>query len=57
MEGRGGPCCHFNRPDEYSVVFTANATARQAGGEFVLTSDNHNSVNGIREFARLPARR
>jgi len=49
-------------PDEYAVVFTANASqALKLVGEayaftpadrFVLTFDNHNSVNGIREFAR-----
>ena len=43
-------------------MFTANATGALkqvgesypfgAGGRFVLTVDNHNSVNGIREFAR-----
>jgi selenocysteine lyase/cysteine desulfurase len=53
----------FNAPrDEYTVVFTANATgALKLVGEaypfapdsqLVLTADNHNSVNGIREFAR-----
>lgn len=49
-------------PAEYVVVFTANAShaLRLVGesypfgpeGEFLLTFDNHNSVNGIREFAR-----
>ena len=49
-------------PDEYTAVFTANATgALKLAGEaypFVpesrclFTFDNHNSVNGIREFAR-----
>jgi selenocysteine lyase/cysteine desulfurase len=48
--------------DEWAVVFTANATQalKLVGesypftptGEFLLTFDNHNSVNGIREFAR-----
>lgn len=48
-------------PDEYQVIFTQNATnALKLIGEsfpfnknsrFVLTSDNHNSVNGIREYA------
>jgi selenocysteine lyase/cysteine desulfurase len=46
---------------EYCVCFTANATAAiklvgesfpfMAGSRFVLPADNHNSVNGIREFA------
>src|SRR5688572_15136881 len=45
----------------YTVVFTQNATAALklvgeaypfiAGSRFVLLFDNHNSVNGIREFA------
>jgi len=49
-------------PDEYTVIFTANAShALKLVGEaypfdrdatFLLTFDNHNSVNGIREFAR-----
>lgn len=48
-------------PDDYDVVFTQNATqALKLIGEnfpfneestYVLTSDNHNSVNGIREYA------
>lgn len=52
----------FNASDEYSVVFTPNATGAlklvgesypfEPGGRLLLTSDNHNSVNGIREFAR-----
>jgi len=54
---------HFGAPpEEYTVIFTANASAacRLVGeaypfgraGALVLTSDNHNSVHGIREFAR-----
>ncbi len=49
-------------PQEYAVIFTPNATgACRLVGEgypftpanrFVLTFDNHNSVNGIREYAR-----
>jgi molybdenum cofactor sulfurtransferase len=49
-------------PDEYLCVFTANASAALRlvgeayrfgpGGTFALTFDNHNSVNGIREYAR-----
>ncbi len=49
-------------PDEYTVIFTPNASgALKLVGEsypfapsdkFLLTYDNHNSVNGIREFAR-----
>src|SRR5215468_4937602 len=54
---------HFNAsPEEYAAIFTANATGacRLVGEAYpfgpatplVLTYDNHNSVNGIREFAR-----
>jgi len=49
-------------PDEYVVCFTANATAATKlvaesypfapNNACVLSSDNHNSVNGIREYAR-----
>ena len=49
-------------PEEYEVIFTPNATgALRLVGEsypfgprsrFLLTFDNHNSVNGIRQFAR-----
>jgi selenocysteine lyase/cysteine desulfurase len=48
--------------DDYVVCFTANTTAAirlvaesypfAPGVPFVLTSDNHNSVNGVREYAR-----
>jgi molybdenum cofactor sulfurtransferase len=54
---------HFGAdPDTYEVVFTANASGAlklvgesypfEPGGRFLLTFDNHNSVNGIREFAK-----
>ena len=49
-------------PDEYTVVFTANASHAlklvgeaypfESGDQLLLTFDNHNSVNGIREFDR-----
>jgi molybdenum cofactor sulfurtransferase len=53
----------FNAPErEYACIFTPNATgALKLVGEgfpfgprdrFLATFDNHNSVNGIREFAR-----
>ena len=48
-------------PDEYTVVFTANASAAlklvgeafpfAPGSRYLMTTDNHNSVNGIRLFA------
>ena len=54
---------YFNAsPDEYVAIFTMNASGAlklvgesypfAAGGHYLLTFDNHNSVNGIREFAR-----
>lgn len=52
---------YFNAPEgEYEVVFTANATGAILllqhyvfeGGELLLTADNHNSMNGLREVAR-----
>lgn len=54
---------YFNAsPDEYVVIFTQNASGAlklvgesypfEPGGRYMLTFDNHNSVNGIREFAR-----
>jgi molybdenum cofactor sulfurtransferase len=52
----------FFDAEEYEIIFTLNATnALKLVGEsypfndkcsFVLTADNHNSVNGIREFAK-----
>ena len=49
-------------PDEWAVIFTANASQALKlvgesypfgyGDRYLLTFDNHNSVNGIREFAR-----
>lgn len=47
-------------PDEYLVIFTSNASGALKlvgesypfpNGRYLLTFDNHNSVNGIREFA------
>lgn len=48
-------------PQQYIVIFTANATGAiklvaesfpfRAGSTFALLMDNHNSVNGIREYA------
>ena len=49
-------------PEEYVAILTLNATGAlrlvgeaypfRPGDRFLLTFDNHNSVNGIREFAR-----
>ena len=52
----------FNaRPEEFLAIFTSNASGAlkllgesypfAPGGRYLLTYDNHNSVNGIREFA------
>jgi selenocysteine lyase/cysteine desulfurase len=48
-------------PDEYLAIFTANASGAlkivgesypfDSNSRYLLTFDNHNSVNGIREFA------
>ncbi|MCC7118393.1 MAG: aminotransferase class V-fold PLP-dependent enzyme [Anaerolineales bacterium] len=47
-------------PNEYLAIFTSNASGALkligesypfASGRYLLTFDNHNSVNGIREFA------
>jgi selenocysteine lyase/cysteine desulfurase len=54
---------HLNAdPAEYAAIFTANATGAcrlvgeafpfRRGARLVLPLDNHNSVNGLREFAR-----
>lgn len=52
----------FNAGDNYICIFTPNASGAlkhvgesypfQPGSRYLLTFDNHNSVNGIREFAR-----
>ena len=49
-------------PSEYAVIFTPNATGAcrlvgeaypfGPGSALILTADNHNSVNGLREYAR-----
>jgi molybdenum cofactor sulfurtransferase len=60
---RGAVLDWFNARDRYTAVFTLNATGAlkhiaesfpfAPGGRLLLTADNHNSVNGIREFARI----
>ncbi|MCF8167966.1 MAG: aminotransferase class V-fold PLP-dependent enzyme [Rhodoferax sp.] len=52
---------YFHGTGEYTAIFTLNASGAlklvgesypfAPGGQFLLTADNHNSVNGIREFA------
>jgi selenocysteine lyase/cysteine desulfurase len=62
-QARAAVLRHFNTTaDDYAVIFTPNATGacRLVGEAYpfrrrnrlVLTADNHNSVNGLREFAR-----
>ena len=59
---------YFNaRAEDYILIFTQNASAAlklvgesfpfAPGSRFLLTFDNHNSVNGIREFARAKGAR
>ncbi len=53
---------YFNAASDYVVIFTLNASGAlklvgesyplASGGSYLATFDNHNSVNGIREFAR-----
>ncbi|KAG6888503.1 hypothetical protein C0995_007841 [Termitomyces sp. Mi166 len=60
-EARAAVLSFFKAPPEYTVVFTANATGAlklvgesfpfTGGSSYVLGSDSHNSVHGIRQFA------
>jgi selenocysteine lyase/cysteine desulfurase len=59
---RAAVLAHFNATGNYTAVFTPNASGAlklvgeafpfAAGSRLLLSADNHNSVNGIREFAR-----
>jgi selenocysteine lyase/cysteine desulfurase len=60
---RASVLAYFNAsPDEYTAIFTPNASGAlklvgeaypfAPGARYLLTADNHNSVNGLREFAR-----
>jgi selenocysteine lyase/cysteine desulfurase len=62
-QARGHVLQFFNAsPEDYCVIFTGNASQAlkligesypfAPGGRLALTFDNHNSVNGMREFAR-----
>jgi selenocysteine lyase/cysteine desulfurase len=52
---------YFNGTDDYTAIFTSNASSAmklvgesfpfEPGGRLLFTTDNHNSANGIREFA------
>ncbi len=61
-QARAAVLDYFNGTGEYTAIFTLNASGAlklvgesypfAPGGQLVLTADNHNSVNGIREFAQ-----
>lgn len=58
---RAAVLAHFNAAGRYTAIFTLNASHAlklvgesypfAPGGQLLLTVDNHNSVNGLREFA------
>lgn len=62
-QARHAVLAHFNAVGEYTAIFTQNASAAlklvgesfpfSAQSRLLLTADNHNSVNGIREFAQV----
>lgn len=65
---RAAVLTYFNAdPAEYTAIFTANASAAlklvgeaypfTPGGHYALCADDHNSVNGIREFAKAKGAR
>ncbi|MBK9440840.1 MAG: aminotransferase class V-fold PLP-dependent enzyme [Comamonadaceae bacterium] len=61
-QARAAVLAYFNGTGQYTAIFTLNASGAlklvgesypfAPGGKLLLTADNHNSVNGIREFAR-----
>ena len=67
-QARAAVLTFFNAdPAEYTAIFTANASASlklvgeaypfAPGGHYALAADDHNSVNGIREFAKAKGAR
>ncbi|MFZ4480008.1 MAG: aminotransferase class V-fold PLP-dependent enzyme [Rhodoferax sp.] len=60
-QARAAVLDYFNGTDEYTAIFTPNASGAlklvgesypfAPGARLLLSTDNHNSVNGIREFA------
>ena len=58
---------YFNASGEYTAIFTPNASGAiklvaeafpfAPGSRLLMTADNHNSINGMREFARAKAAR
>jgi molybdenum cofactor sulfurtransferase len=61
-QARAAVLAYFNAGGAYTAIFTPNASGAlklvgesfpfAPGGRLLLTADNHNSVNGMREFAR-----
>lgn len=61
-EARAKVLSFFNATENYHCIFTMNASGAlkivgesypfQDDGVFILTADNHNSVNGIREYCK-----
>ncbi len=61
-EARRSVLEYFNASEAYFCIFTSNASGAlkivgecfpwQADSEYLLLTDNHNSVNGIREYCR-----
>jgi molybdenum cofactor sulfurtransferase len=61
-QARAAVLDYFNAGSAYTAIFTPNASGAlklvgesfpfAPGGRLLLTADNHNSVNGMREFAR-----
>jgi molybdenum cofactor sulfurtransferase len=64
---RAAVLAYFNAAGEYTAVFTLNASGAlklvaeaypfEPGSTLLMTADNHNSVNGMREFARAKGAR
>ncbi len=64
---RAAVLAYFNAAGEYTAVFTLNASGAiklvaeaypfEPGSSLLMTADNHNSVNGMREFARAKGAR
>ncbi|KAK7052862.1 hypothetical protein VNI00_004181 [Paramarasmius palmivorus] len=60
-DARGAILMFFKAPPDYTVIFTPNASGAlklvgesypfTGGSSYVLGSDSHNSIHGIREFA------
>ncbi len=61
-QARAAVLAYFNASGAYTAIFTANASGAlklvgesypfAPGARLLMTADNHNSVNGLREFAK-----